>query len=115
VSSYASTHPWEDWAETWAHYLHMCDTLDTAASYGLTVNVQLLEFTPFAMDALYAPGDEGATAFLSFLNEWMGLTVLMNEMSRSMGQADFYPFVLPNPVVAKLHFVHLVIEQTKSL
>jgi hypothetical protein len=115
VSSYASTHPWEDWAETWAHYLHMCDTLDTAASYGLTVNAQLLEFTPFTLAALYDPQHETAAAFLSFLNEWTGLTVLMNEMSRSMGQADFYPFVLPNPVVAKLHFVHLVIEQAKSL
>lgn len=110
VSSYAASHPWEDWAETWAHYLHMCDTLDTAASFGLTVNVQLLEFTPFTSDALYSPQKDTATEFLTFLNEWTGLTVLLNEMSRSMGQADFYPFVLPNHVVAKLHFVHLVIK-----
>ena len=110
VSSYASCHPWEDWAETWAHYLHMCDTLDTAASFGLTVNAQLLEFTPFSIDALYDPQEATAAEFLTFLNEWTGLTVLLNEMSRSMGQADFYPFVLPNPVVAKLQFVHLVIK-----
>jgi len=32
VSAYASAHPWEDWAETWAHYMHMVDALDTAAS-----------------------------------------------------------------------------------
>ena len=35
VSAYASTHPWEDWAETWAHYLHMTDALETAAASGL--------------------------------------------------------------------------------
>ena len=110
VSSYGSSHPWEDWAETWAHYLHMCDTLDTAASYGLTVNAQLLEFTPFTMDALYDQNEQTAGEFLTFLNEWMGLTVLLNEMSRSMGQSDFYPFAMPNVVVAKLHFVHLIIK-----
>ena len=114
VSSYGASHPWEDWAETWAHYLHMCDTLDTAASFGLTVDAQLLEFTPFTLGALYDPNDATAAEFLTFLNEWTGLTVLLNEMSRSMGQADFYPFVLPNPVVAKLHFIHLVIQAARQ-
>ena len=115
VSSYASSHPWEDWAETWAHYLHMCDTLDTASSFGLTVNSQLLEFTPFSADALYDTADEETSnVFLHFINVWAGLTVLLNEMSRSMGQPDFYPFVLPNAVVTKLHFVHLVIQSGKS-
>lgn len=115
VSSYASSHPWEDWAETWAHYLHMCDTLDTASSFGLTVNSRLLEFTPFSIDALYDTTDsEKASNFLTFFNEWAGLTVLLNEMSRSMGQPDFYPFVLPNTVVTKLHFVHLVILDEKN-
>ena len=112
VSSYGASHPWEDWAETWAHYLHMCDTLDTATSFGLTVNAQLLEFTPFTPDALYDANNETASDFLTFLNEWTGLTVLLNEMSRSMGQLDFYPFVLPKQVVTKLHFVHLVIKGT---
>ena len=37
VSAYASAHPWEDWAETWAHYLHMIDTLETAAACGLSL------------------------------------------------------------------------------
>jgi len=39
ISAYATMHPWEDWAETWAHYLHMVDTLETAKSHGLTVRV----------------------------------------------------------------------------
>ena len=110
ISSYASTHPWEDWAETWAHYLHMRDTLDTAASFGLTVDASLLEFTPFAPESLRFPNETTSTSFLTFLNEWTGLTVLLNEMSRTMGQPDFYPFALPTPAVAKLHFVHVVIE-----
>lgn len=114
ISSYASTHPWEDWAETWAHYLHMRDTLDTAASFGLAINAGLLEFTPFTAEALASPQDISATSFLSLLNEWTGLTVLLNEMSRTMGQPDFYPFALPGPAVAKLHFVHLVIEAAGS-
>ncbi len=114
VSSYASSHPWEDWAETWAHYLHMCDTLDTAQSFGLTVNPQLLDFTPFSASALFdGSNDAAAREFLNFLNEWAGLTVLLNEMNRSMGQPDFYPFVLPATVVTKLHFVHLVIQSSQ--
>ena len=40
ITSYASVHPWEDWAETWAHYLHMTDTLETARAYGLALRPQ---------------------------------------------------------------------------
>ena len=109
VSAYASTHPWEDWAECWAHYLHMRDTVDTALSFGLSVEQFDLEFTPFTLDAVYQPEHAGAEQFLAFLNHWTRLTTMLNEMSRSMGQPDFYPFVLPRDVVAKLHFIHLVV------
>lgn len=112
VSAYASSHPWEDWAECWAHYLHMRDTVDTAVSMGLAndnLSSVHLEFTPFTIDALYEPAHPGAQQFLDFLNDWMRLTTLLNEMSRSMGQSDFYPFVLPREVLAKLHFIHLLV------
>lgn len=109
VSAYASVHPWEDWAECWAHYLHMRDTVDTALSFGLSANSAPLEFTPFTLDALYQPEHPGAQGFLDFLNQWTQLTTLLNEMSRAMGQPDFYPFVLPREVVAKLHFIHRVV------
>lgn len=109
VSAYASTHPWEDWAECWAHYLHMRDTVDTAWSFGLSAKKMQLEFTPFAIDALYLPKHPKAKRFLAFLNDWTRLTTLLNEMSRAMGQPDFYPFVLPREVVAKLHFIHLLV------
>jgi hypothetical protein len=114
VSAYASSHPWEDWAECWAHYLHMRDTLDTALSFGLVTSSMQLEFTPFNLDTLYQPEHPGAQQFLDFLNDWTRLTTLLNEMSRSMGQIDFYPFVLPKSVVAKLHFIDLVVGEVAS-
>ncbi|WP_431099478.1 zinc-binding metallopeptidase family protein [Polaromonas aquatica] len=110
VSAYASTHPWEDWAECWAHYLHMRDAIDTALSFGLSVDHFDLEFTPFTIDALYQPEHPEAEQFLTFLNHWTRLTTMLNEMSRSMGQPDFYPFILPRKAVAKLHFIHLVVS-----
>jgi hypothetical protein len=110
VSAYASTHPWEDWAECWAHYLHMRDSIDTALSFGLSVDHFDLEFTPFTIDALYQPEHPEAEQFLTFLNHWTRLTTMLNEMSRSMGLPDFYPFILPREVVAKLHFIHLVVS-----
>lgn len=110
VSAYASVHPWEDWAECWAHYLHIRDTVDTALSFGLTTDTAQLEFTPYTIDALYQPDHPDAQRFLDFLNCWTRLTMLLNEMSRAMGQPDFYPFVLPHEVVAKLHFIHLVVS-----
>jgi hypothetical protein len=115
VSAYASTHPWEDWAECWAHYLHMRDAIDTALSFGLSVDHFDLEFTPFTIDALHQPGHSEAEQFLTFLNHWTRLTTMLNEMSRSMGQPDFYPFVLPRDAVAKLHFIHLVVSSRSWL
>ena len=118
VSAYASSHPWEDWAECWAHYLHMRDTIDTAVSLGLVhdnLDNAQLEFTPFTMDTLYQQAHPEAQQFLDFLNDWTRLTTLLNEMSRSMGQPDFYPFVLPREVVAKLHFIHLLVTSGGGL
>jgi len=114
VSAYASVHPWEDWAECWAHYLHMRDTVDTALSFGLSADSAQLEFTPFTLNALYEPEHPAAQVFLDFLNQWTQLTTLLNEMSRAMGQPDFYPFVLPREVVAKLHFIHLVVTSVSA-
>lgn len=109
VSAYASTHPWEDWAECWAHYLHMRDSVDTALSFGLSMDHFDLEFTPFTIDVLHQSEHPEAEQFLTFLNHWTRLTTMLNEMSRSMGQPDFYPFILPTEAVAKLHFIHLVV------
>jgi hypothetical protein len=114
VSAYASAHPWEDWAETWANHLHMVDTLDTALSFGLEGGDVEIEIEPYGNDALDAPGDPGAPRFLGLVNAWLQITALMNELSRSMGQPDLYPFVLSHHAVAKLHFVHRVVNATAA-
>lgn len=111
VSAYASVHPWEDWAETWAHYMHMIDTLDTAISFGVDTRNLDMEIDPFGTDVLFRPQDPGAARFLSFLNAWIALSAVLNELSRSMGQPDLYPFALPRPAVAKLHFIHFAVTQ----
>jgi len=110
VTSYASAHPWEDWAETWAHYLHMADTVDTAVSFGVNaLNVELASDL-FHRTDLWRPDDPQAGQFLEFLNSWVRLTNVMNELSRSMGQPDAYPFVMPHAVVGKLQFIHKVVQ-----
>lgn len=107
VSAYASSHPWEDWAETWAHYLHMVDTLDTAASFGLDIESVEMPFEGFKPEVLVQPDDK----FLFFVNSWGRFTAILNELARSMGLPDFYPFVLSKSSVAKLHFIHTVLGQ----
>lgn len=111
VSAYATMHPWEDWAETWAHYLHMMDAVDTALGFGMSAREMDLDYQPFPASTLFDPQHPGGTAFLAFVNAWLELAGMLNELSRSMGQADFYPFVLPPAAIAKLHFIHLVIQQ----
>jgi hypothetical protein len=118
VSAYASAHPWEDWAETWAHYLHISDTLDTALSFGLDAAASGLLHDPFSKrdlsprSALPRTGDEAQ--FLAFVNAWIELTAVLNELSRCMGGRDFYPFVLSAPAVAKLHLVHRAVSAAEG-
>jgi hypothetical protein len=90
ISSYATMHPWEDFAETWAHYLHICDSIQTASEYGLTTVGTITSFTSFR-DVV--------------VGIWMPLSVALNMINRSMGHEDLYPFVIPNPVLDKLDFV----------
>ncbi len=114
ISSYATCHPWEDWAETWAHYMHIRTTLQTASQFGLGIANVPLQVDPFTTAALYGNWQPDAeSAFLGWVNSWVVLTAVLNEVSRSMGQPDLYPFVLNGPAVTKLHFVHCVIHGTR--
>ena len=115
ISSYASTHPWEDWAETWAHYLHIYDSLDTALGFGLTADDVELQLEPFRMEDLYDPQHPDAGRFLELLNASLELITVLNELARSLGQPDIYPFVLSRPVVRKLHFIQLVVTDARQL
>ncbi len=106
VSSYATMHPWEDWAETFAHYLHIRDTLQTAAAFG--VSVAGPDAPTDAREYLEAVPEADVTGrpFTDILDEWLPLTYALNAINRSMGHGDLYPFVLAPAVIDKLTFVH---------
>ena len=109
VSAYASVHPWEDWAETWAHYLHMTDTLETAAARGLTLRPRRADEPTLKSPPPTLP----ATCFAAFdrlIDDWFPLTYVLNNLNRGMGFPDGYPFVLSPPAVEKLRFVHEVLN-----
>jgi hypothetical protein len=113
VSQYASAHPWEDWAETFAHYLHIRDTLQTTAAWGVTVAGPDLDLK-LAWDAqLTSEPTEDADEFGELLRSWLPLTYALNAENRSMGKDDLYPFVLARAVVEKLRFVHVVVSSVR--
>jgi hypothetical protein len=104
ISAYASMHPWEDWAETWAHYFHIIDVTDTASAIAST---KARTRSSPALKNAYQDA-----SFDTLLQTWFQLTVALNELSRSMGHEDFYAFVIPEPATEKLRFVHDVIRST---
>jgi hypothetical protein len=112
VSAYATMHPWEDWAETFAHYLHLRDALQTASSYGVRVEGPDVAVTDVA--PLHSEPEEPAESFRELLDAWIPLTYALNALTRSMGESDLYPFVLTGAVVAKLAFIHELVEQTRT-
>ncbi len=106
VSAYATMHPFEDWAESFAHYLHIVDTVQTATVYGVRVagpspprdvsaEPELLDFRPRIF----------RVSFRELLDDWIPLTYALNALNRSLGKDDLYPFVLTDPVIEKLEFV----------
>jgi hypothetical protein len=111
VSEYASSHPWEDWAETWAHYLHMLDTLETAAACGVSLKPRRLD-EPVLPKVPHPMSPEPA-AFERLIDSWFPLTYVLNNLNRGLGLADAYPFVLSPSAVAKLRFVHDVVGRAK--
>ena len=102
VSAYASAHPWEDWAETWAHDLHMTDALETAAACGLSLRPRRSDEP--ALDP--AGRDRARAPFEAQIAAWFPLTYVLNNLNRGLGLPDGYPFVLTAPVIEKLRFVH---------
>lgn len=103
VTPYAAAHPWEDWAETWAHYLHIMDTLETASAGGVEIRLKgqhrALQ-NPFDLD------------FAAIRENWHALRFVINSLNRSMGMADPYPFILSDAVTGKLAFIHKWIRET---
>ncbi|MEW4925582.1 putative zinc-binding metallopeptidase [Algibacter sp. 2305UL17-15] len=107
ISKYASAHPWEDWAETWAHYLHIMDTLETANALGLS----FLNSNPSIGNdtSVNFPNPYHLSDFKIIFDASVALTCAANSLNRSMGLPDIYPFVIPAPVYKKLEFIHNVL------
>jgi hypothetical protein len=104
VSGYATSHPWEDFAETWAHYLHIVDTLETASAFGVRIAPSVdregahfakLDFDPYVNGSIER-----------IVDAWAPFVVAMNSVNRAMGRPDLYPFVIAPAVVDKLRFIH---------
>lgn len=110
ISAYASAHPWEDWAECWAHYLHIMDTLETAYYSRLLprsnplINRRQQHDQPLLLAMQQLPIQD-------ILGVWIDLCVAMNNINRSIGLNDFYPFVISNTVMDKLAFIHRLIGE----
>jgi len=112
-------HPYEDWAETWAHYMHIMDTLETAKNFSITGSITGDAADAEETDELNLPQDSqffySQTSITSVLDAWMEFSVILNSLNRSMGMNDAYPFVLSQPVRKKLSFIHHAIHNKLSL
>ena len=136
ISQYARTHPWEDFAETFAHFLHITDTLQTAAAHGMqmptipgdwppeveAVMVSVPHIDP-VQDAEQAVRDSavpldaeqaGDTGMRQILGEWLPLAAALNEVNRAMGKRDLYPFIIPGAVAHKLAYVLRLVTASRS-
>ena len=111
VSAYATVHPWEDFAESWAHYLHIVDTLEMAGDFGIQVRPALdnvgglsarVDFDPYA-----------AADFQIIVDAWLPFVFAMNSVNRAIGTRDMYPFILALPVIEKLTFVHGLVQNVR--
>lgn len=97
ISTYASAHPSEDWAECWSHYLHIYDALDTAWAQ------QLLDVPPSVM------------AMAERVGAWTRISLMLNELNRSIGKKDAYPFVINELVAEKLELVDVAIGRLRKI
>ncbi len=112
ISEYATAHPWEDWAESWAHYLHMTDTLETALDCGLTIKPHRRD-EPTLNPSGQLPHE--TDNFDQLIGLWFPLTYVLNNLNRGLGMPDNYPFVISPPVIEKLKFIHGVIRKEAIL
>jgi hypothetical protein len=109
VSAYASAHPWEDFAETWAHFLHIVDTLEMAGSFGLRVKPVVTRDQAYRAEVDFDPHATDSTSQL--IRRWLPIAGAVNSINRCMGQPDLYPFVLTPEVIRKLGFVHDLVRR----
>ena len=113
ISGYATSHPWEDFAETWAHYMHLVDTTEMASAFGVHMRPTLdtsgeltarIDFDPYRIDDVH-----------ELIDNWVPLASLINNLNRAVGQHDAYPFVLTPMVIEKLGFIHQLIRNAGAV
>jgi hypothetical protein len=109
ISAYASAHPWEDWAETWAHYMHIVDTMETAYSFGMTLSPRSAD-AENDMSARLNIDPYTTKSIDDIIERWIPLSFVMNSLNRAMGMKDSYPFVINEAVKEKLNFIHETIR-----
>lgn len=117
VSAYATMHPWEDWAETFAHYLHIRAVLETAADFGVSVQgPSAVQNDDDAHTEFEAAPQFGASdrSFDEIWDDWLPLTYALNQINRAMGKDDLYPFTLAQPAIDKLTYMHLLVRAQKN-
>jgi hypothetical protein len=110
ISAYASAHPWEDWAETWAYYLHIVDALETAAACGMSLHPQRADEP--SMSAVPPTVSLGQLPFRSLIDRWFPLSYALNNLNRGLGLPDASPCVLSSPAIAKLEYLHEAISRS---
>ena len=113
VSRYAAAHPWEDWAETFAHYLHIRDTMQTAEAWGMHIDGPRLDLDVAWNAQLDVDPAETADTFDELARAWVAFTFAINAVNRSMGHDALYPFALPPAVLEKLRLVHVVVSSVR--
>jgi hypothetical protein len=111
ISAYATAHPWEDWAESWAHYLHMVDALETANDYALEARMPNERWTTKVWFGSADPASAGSARRL--IDRWIPLALAINSLNRSMGLNDFYPFVVSPTAATKLEFIHRLVKSQR--
>jgi hypothetical protein len=112
VSAYASAHPWEDWAETGAHYFHILDMVETAEGFGMSFKPS--HSGSACLSAKPHNGFDSRTNFDTVLENWFPLASALNALNRGMGLPDAYPFVLSGRALEKLRFINSVMHKARS-
>lgn len=92
VSFYASAHPWEDFAESWAQVMHVHDVVETGAAWGV----------------VHAPADPADAR--AWLGTSVTASVAANELARAMGMRDLYPFALTEGARTKVEFCWRLVD-----
>ena len=112
ISAYASAHPLEDWAETWTHYLHMVDTVETAAACGISLQPRRADEPSLRRVPPFVVSQD--TPFEQLIDSWFPVTYALNELNRGLGLTDPYPFVWSAAAIDKLRYVHEIVRNART-